>query len=317
MAGRAPDALTAGVWTADHAEAVARARRLRRLLVIQFVAAGRPLCQEMEAQTLNAPEVLRLLLAGYVAVKLDAEARGDLFADLVGGRGALATVVVDGTGDAVAARVGFLAADEYVRFLSGAAEHHGALSAVRRAAERAPRDPARLLALAETYDRGGSQLRAEQTRRKVLALAPASAPAAKALATSMAAAHERLARLEVVRGRNREARAHLEAYRGLQQALGSGSSAPALLTEGLVLMVERRVREGREVLEELLRRHPATPEMDHVLFALGMARHELKDDAAALAALEQVQRQHPGSRFAAAARQQIEHIRNPVNDHVH
>jgi outer membrane protein assembly factor BamD (BamD/ComL family) len=52
-------------------------------------------------------------------------------------------------------------------------------------------------------------------------------------------------------------------------------------------------------------------------FAFGFALHQAGQDKSAIEALEVVVQKYPESGWAAAARQQIEHIRNPQPDHQH
>lgn len=61
----------ASVWTTDFAAAQEKAKKLNRPLVVHFYGPGCPPCRKMEAEVLNTPQVLKILDAGYVAVKVD------------------------------------------------------------------------------------------------------------------------------------------------------------------------------------------------------------------------------------------------------
>jgi tetratricopeptide (TPR) repeat protein len=271
----------------------------------------------MEEKTLAAPGVAALLARRFVLVRLDPEAQASVYDQLVGGRGALASAVLDETGDPISMLPGYAEADPYARFLERALAGYPGLRTARAAAARWPRDPERLLTLAQAYEDLGHPRRSEEVFLRVTHLARRVQTPPPALARAGATAHERLARSFVARGRNLEARQHLEAYHRLEAVGRTGRLHTALLTEALVLVLERRMTQARAQLEDLLLRFPQMPERDHALLALGTCEHELKEDARAIATFEELLRAFPSSRFAAAARQQIDHVGNPVPEHEH
>jgi tetratricopeptide (TPR) repeat protein len=120
-----------------------------------------------------------------------------------------------------------------------------------------------------------------------------------------------------MRGRNLEARTHLEAARKLDPEAKSTAADRLLLTEGLILAVERRHPEAAALLRDGLKRHSSSAEADHMLYALGFVLHQASQDSQALEVLEEAARRYPASAWLPAVREQIEHIKNPQPDHTH
>ncbi len=294
-------------WRKDYETALAEARAGGKLLVVHFWSDGRPLARTMAEETFANAEVVRASNAHFVNVRVDIDLRPELFRGTIGGRGALGTCVLDGTGDVVSALPGFAAADAYLRFLERARRGYGLLKSAREAAERAPEDPAARLSLGEAYFGLESPRRAEECFLKV--------PEGGRAGPAAAFAHERLARMRVQRGRVLEAREHLAEYRKLDPALARGDRA--MLTEALILAVERRLKESLRVVEEAIARHPASGELDQMLLASGVVRHELGEDKRAMEVLEGLLRRFPASPWLPVARERIEHIKNPPPDHTH
>ena len=65
------DPTPASIWKSDFAAAEAEAKKLNRPLVVHFHATYCPPCKQMEREVLFTPQVLKLLEAGFVAVKVD------------------------------------------------------------------------------------------------------------------------------------------------------------------------------------------------------------------------------------------------------
>lgn len=65
------DPLPASVWKLDFAAAEAEAKALNRPMVVHFYGTHCPPCKKMEQEVLLTPQVLKLLEAGFVAVKVD------------------------------------------------------------------------------------------------------------------------------------------------------------------------------------------------------------------------------------------------------
>src|SRR5437773_1415208 len=107
-------------WRTDYSSALAEARRDGKLLVVHFYMEGRPACASMEAETLRQADVVRASRAQFVSVKIDVNKRPDFYRGTIGGRGGLATCVLDSTGDVVSALPGFASAEDYVKFLEKA-----------------------------------------------------------------------------------------------------------------------------------------------------------------------------------------------------
>ena len=130
-------------------------------------------------------------------------------------------------------------------------------------------------------------------------------------------AHERIARLRAMRGRNLEAAQHVQDYRKLDPGNRFGRLDRVLLTEALIAWIERRFRDSIRKLEEGLATYPGSPERDQTLLALGVVLHESGSDPRALQVLGRLLREYPLSPSAAQATEQIAHIKNPPPEHTH
>ena len=132
-----------------------------------------------------------------------------------------------------------------------------------------------------------------------------------------AISHERLARLRVMRGKNLDARKHLDAARAMDPEGKAVAVERLLLTEGLALAIERKHPEAARVLRDALKRFPSNEEADHMEYALGFVLHQDGQDKPALEVLESALRRFPQSTWVSAMKEQIEHIKNPQPDHTH
>ncbi len=307
-------ALQSGIdWKPDFE--AARKAAGGRLLLVSFVMKGRPVAQAMEEETFSNAAVRRRIGEAFMPVRLEAVQGADLFRELIGGRGALASAVVDASGDVVSILPGYAGPEDYLRFLQRAQAGYPALEAARQAWIRQPESLGTLFELGERYRELDSLKRAEDIWAEVADRAERLPVLEAAERRAAAASHERLARRRVLRGRIPETQRHLGEARRLD---GEGRlEAGLLLSEGLVRGLERRHAEAARILDAALQRFPAHAERDHVLFALGFVLHQDRKDARALAVLEGMLAEYPKSAWAAAAREQVGHIKNPQPDHEH
>jgi tetratricopeptide (TPR) repeat protein len=305
------------VWRLDFEAASAEARKNRKLLLAHFWMEGRPLTKEMEIDTFSDPEVIGLTNEKFVCVKVDIQARPELFERTIGGRGGLGSSILDQTLDVVSTLPGYADAQVFREFLQRAEQGYPKLRAARVAASSSPLNPARLRALAEIYEELNSPKRAQECLQKILALRPKGPNEWAALRPYVAFAHERLARSLALKGRNREASLQALEYRKLDPDNRFGRTDRILLTEGLVAWIERRFGDSLRILRDVLHAYPASEERDKQLLALGTVLHESGDDRPALEALEKVLREHPDSTSLRQVREQIYHIKNPPAEHVH
>jgi tetratricopeptide (TPR) repeat protein len=233
-------------WRGDYEAARAEAREKNRRIVLHFYLPGRPICRAMDEETFAQAEVARAIREKFIGVRLDVEAKPELFESAIGSRGVLATCVMDADGDVISELRGYAGPQAFLKFLEKAESGYAAIRAARDALRNAPADVARLYALGEAYRLSDSPRRADECYRKAAAGPPAE--------PAVAQAHERLARLCVMRGRNLEARTHLEAARKLDPEAKSTAADRLLLTEGLILAVERRHPEAAALLRDGLKR---------------------------------------------------------------
>lgn len=304
-------------WENDYATALARARRENRLLVGHFRLQGRPLVESMERETLSDPEVVRYSNENFLNVRIDAADKRDLFERVIGGRGGLATCIVDGGEDVVSMLPGYASTTGYLRFLKRAQAGYPALREARAQASRSKGDLGALALLAERYEGLQSLRRAEAEYERLASMAGTAIGNGGDARRYAALGHERLARFRAMRGRNREAAEQLRLYRGFDPSNRFGILDRALLTDAIVCWIERRLKDAATVLGQALRSFPSSRERDQMLLAAGTVRHETGDDPGALELLRLVQADYPSSAAAEQAAAQIEHIRNPPPDHVH
>jgi thiol-disulfide isomerase/thioredoxin/YHS domain-containing protein len=72
------DPTPASIWKTDFAAAEAEAKSLNRPLVVHFGAVWCGPCKKMEKEVLFTPQALKLLEAGFVAVKVDLDKNGSI-----------------------------------------------------------------------------------------------------------------------------------------------------------------------------------------------------------------------------------------------
>ncbi len=301
-------------WLSDFDVALQRARAEKKLLLVYFALPGRPLCAAMERETFARQDVVTFVAGEFVPLKLDPALRPDLFERLIGGYGALATLVADRETDPVGLWPGYATPTALLGFLHDVLSAYPRLLDSRRKIVRQPNNKVARLALAEAYDALGSDRRAEKNYRELIAPGQTPHPDTARMQTI---AHERLARSAILGGRNLEAREHLESYWVLDRADRFGRKLRARVTEGLVLAVERQLGIARVVFDDLRPSVADSRDREHLLLALGMVEHELNDDVLALATLQELVRDHPRSRLLTAANDQIDHIKNPQAAHQH
>jgi tetratricopeptide (TPR) repeat protein len=309
-------AAEAGIaWRRDYGAALVQAQKHRRLLVVHFWLEGRPLVQAMSAETFAHPEVVKVSNEKFINVKVDINARPELFEKTVGGRGGLATCVLDAGGDVVSVLPGYADAPAYLQFLTKAEKGYEKLKAARAAAGRSPKDVGALCRLAQAYEDLGSLRRAEEEFENVIRLG-SQRPAGDAV-RFVCLSHERVARLCALRGKNLDARKHVAAYRQADPDNHLGRLDRILITEALIFWIERRFSDSVRALEEGMRRFPSSAERDRMLLAMGVVLHESGNDPKALEALEKLLKEFPVSPILSQAREQIAHIKNPPPDHQH
>jgi tetratricopeptide (TPR) repeat protein len=304
-------------WKSSLPEGLAQGRSEGRLVVVHFYYEGRPASRQMDEETLRHPEVLRVLGDGFVPVRIDSSREEELFRKLVGGRGGLATCVLDGTEDVILAAGGFQKPEVFVGLLTKAREGYPKLKEARERSARQPGNAAWLYELGLVYEALGSPRRSEDCFLGAASAGEGQGNPAPKDPRSSALAHERLARLQVMRGRNREARLHLARCRALDPDDRFGSRDRARLSEAYALAVERRLGESIELLEKLRKDVPGAPEMDQILVLEGWLWHESGQDARALELLGSLLGSFPRSAWVALARERIDHIQNPPPDHPH
>src|SRR6185295_14144668 len=104
----------------------------------------------------------------FICVKVDVDARPELFEATVGGRGGLASCVADGEGDVVSALHGYAGPQAFLRFMEKARTSYSSLRSAREAASKDRNDLPLLYALGEAYRQADSLKRADECYRAVV-----------------------------------------------------------------------------------------------------------------------------------------------------
>lgn len=211
---------------------------------------------------------------------------------------------------------GYTGPEAYVRFLERARAGYPRLREARALVDSAPGDPCAIYELADAYRLLEHTHRAEELFGRVNSLSESVAESSAALRELAARCHERLARLLVMRGRSRDARGHLEAFRGLDPDARLGRADAARLTEALACANEMKFADAVRLLAGVPADQTAE-DADHALYAAGVIGHETGDCATALEKLERMVRDHPRSSLRERAEERIGHIRNPPPGHEH
>src|SRR5260221_8873809 len=120
-------------WRKDYEAARAEAREKGRLVLLHFFVPGRPLCKTMDEETFANDGVARVAAERFVSVRVDAEVRPELFEATIGGRGGLATCLVDGDGDVASTLHGYAPPEAFLRFLEFGERGYGTVKAAREA----------------------------------------------------------------------------------------------------------------------------------------------------------------------------------------
>jgi tetratricopeptide (TPR) repeat protein len=303
-------------WRDDYDAALVEAGRQDRLVLVQFTRDDRPVCKAMARDTLAHPDVMQICRNSFLCVRVDSSRQADLFQRLTGASGALAACVVDGTGEAAAVLPGYAGPQAYVRFLERAREGYPRLREARAAWKAVPDDPRKTFDLAEAYRRLEHHVRAEELYLQVTEAGDSALGPDGALRDLAALAHERLARIRVIRGRSLDARGHLASFRRLDPGDRLGRADAVRLTEALACANEMKFDEAARLLARVPT-EAAAEDADRALFTAGVIGHETGDYAAALKTLERMVREHPRSPLRDRAEERIEHIRNPPPGHSH
>src|SRR5271154_4945363 len=113
-------AATAGAgkihWYGWSDDVFAQAKREHKFVLLDLEAVWCHWCHVMDANTYSNPEVIKLLQAHYITVKVDQDSRPDLsnrYEDF----GWPATIVFDGNGQEIVKRQGYLDPDEMASML--------------------------------------------------------------------------------------------------------------------------------------------------------------------------------------------------------
>jgi hypothetical protein len=297
------------------ADALARARAADGLVLVQFTAKDRPLAQRMERETLADQDVRNVLGGEFVPVLIDSDRSPALFAELVGGKGALATCVLDRDGELVAAREGFLDADHLLGLLRTARARAGLLREVRERVRVDPDDLEARYHYAEALSELTTRSHAERAFEVLIAWESRIDPRDERSCQVLARGHERLARLRARAGLAAGARLHLERFRALDPRDRTGRMDRILISEAMVLSSERRSSEALVVLADCERRFPRSVEADLRLVTEAVAWHELDERNRALQRLDAFFLDHGDSPYGEEATLTREHVLAPPHGH--
>ena len=284
-------------WAVDAAATLDSARSQGEAVVIFFALPGRHLSDEMERESLGAPEVLDALREqGFYSLRLDGFARQRLYDRYIGGGEGMGVCVLDEQGRVFAARPGPQDPPELAAYLRLVGSQRGAIEVARAELMRAPRDPEASYALGVLLLQLGCRVGTDE-----LLIVAAQG--------GVMDAHHRLARLFALDGRLTQAR----------QWLRTAHPTPAAtVTEGYVLYKERRHRESAELLGATIEQGGLSrdDELRAQLF-YGKALHQAGADERATQILRALVAGAAGTTYAGAALHTLDHIQNPNHGHSH
>lgn len=126
-------------WGADFDEGQRVARESGKLLLVHFATSWCGFCKKMENETYRDPQVAKALNEGFVCVRLDAEAVGDLRARLRVGKCDVA--FLDGEGDLVFLATGFRPPARFLELLGQLSEEMKAFQELKESLAKSPDDP--------------------------------------------------------------------------------------------------------------------------------------------------------------------------------
>ena len=213
--------------------ALQRAEENHELVLVQFLAADRPLCVRMEEETLSCPEVRAQLASGWQLVRVDATREAELFHRLLGENGVLASVALSSRGEPLAAWRGFAPALEFAAFLERAREQAPEILAALRRAETGQSSAVELVELGERLAGAALPARARDCFQRVM-----RAPDAEA--SERARAELGLADLALARGENLAAGEALASARALSPVPCPDERARVEDLEARLAILERR-----------------------------------------------------------------------------
>ncbi len=213
--------------------ALQSAEEKHELVLVQFLAADRPLCVRMEEETLIAPVVRAQLARGWQLVRVDANREAELFRRLVGENGVLASVALSSRGEPLAAWRGFAPALEFAAFLEHARDQAPATVAALRRAAAGESSALELVELGEKFARAALPGRARECFERALR-APDAHPSERARAELG------LADLALARGENLAAVEALASARALSPVPCPDERARVEDLEARLAALERR-----------------------------------------------------------------------------
>ena len=284
-------------WAVDAVSTLAEAREQDADVVIFFALPGRVLSDQMERDSLTAPEVLEALQEQrFHSLRLDGFSRQRLYDNYIGGGEGMGICVLDKQGRVFAARPGPQDPPELAAYLRLVGAHRAEVLAARAKLASQPADPV------VNYELGVLLLELGcRVGTDALLIAAAQG--------GMMDAHHRLARLYALDGRLTRAR----------QWLRTAHPTPAAsVTEGYVLYKERRHAQAVATFEQALAEGGLTPDEElRARLFLGKALHQEGKETQAEAVLRALVAASPGSTYAGAAMHALHHIQDPNHGHSH
>lgn len=176
-------------WAPSLTQALARARKANKLVMVDFYTDWCGWCKELDKNTYTNPKVGEITNRHYVAAKVNAEKGGTAAARKYQVDGFPTILFLTGTGEAVGRIVGYMPAEPFAERITQIATAHRELPALEARLKADPGDAEAAARLAATYAARGNTERASRLLATAEKLDPGNRSGALAAACNALGDH--------------------------------------------------------------------------------------------------------------------------------